>query len=107
MNLHEYQAKALLQEYGIPIPPGGIAASAAEAEARATHMVSKAIETGDVQAINYFVAQKYVDAIKEMATTQNDKIIFMPLEASSLIGALGGIGELAKATFGNKDGAKS
>jgi regulator of protease activity HflC (stomatin/prohibitin superfamily) len=78
----------------------------AEAEARATHMVSKAIETGDVQAINYFVAQKYVDAVKEMATTQNDKIIFMPLEASSLIGALGGIGELAKAAFGQKGGAE-
>jgi regulator of protease activity HflC (stomatin/prohibitin superfamily) len=77
----------------------------AEAEARATHMVSKAIENGDVQAINYFVAQKYVEAVKEMATTQNDKIIFMPLEASSLIGALGGIGELTKATFGRKDGA--
>jgi len=74
----------------------------AEAEARATHMVSKAIESGDVQAINYFVAQKYIEAVKEMATTQNDKIIFMPLEASSLIGALGGIGELAKATFGKK-----
>jgi len=74
----------------------------AEAEARATHMVSKAIETGDVQAINYFVAQKYVDAVKEMATTQNDKIVFMPMEASSLIGALGGIGELARSAFGNK-----
>ncbi len=78
----------------------------AEAEARATHMVSKAIESGDVQAINYFVAQKYVDAIKEMATTQNDKIIFMPLEATSLIGTLGGIGELAKTVFGKKDGAQ-
>jgi regulator of protease activity HflC (stomatin/prohibitin superfamily) len=76
----------------------------AEAEARATHMVSKAIESGDVQAINYFVAQKYVDAVKEMATSQNDKIIFMPLEASSLIGALGGIGELARAAFGKKAG---
>ena len=65
-------------------------------------MVSKAIETGDVQAINYFVAQKYVDAVKEMAISQNEKIIFMPLEASSLIGALGGIGELAKAAFGQK-----
>ena len=79
----------------------------AEAEARATHMVSKAIESGDVQAINYFVAQKYIEAVKEMATTQNDKIIFMPLEASSLIGALGGIGELARATFGKKDGTES
>jgi len=79
----------------------------AEAEARATHMVSKAIESGDVQAINYFVAQKYVEAVKEMATTQNDKIIFMPLEASSLIGALGGIGELAKAAFGKKADTES
>jgi regulator of protease activity HflC (stomatin/prohibitin superfamily) len=78
----------------------------AEAEARATHMVSKAIESGDVQAINYFVAQKYVDAIKEMATTQNDKIIFMPLEATSLIGALGGIGELTKSAFAKKGGAE-
>ncbi|MDX2315209.1 MAG: SPFH domain-containing protein [Gammaproteobacteria bacterium] len=78
----------------------------AEAEARATHMVSKAIENGDVQAINYFVAQKYVEAVKEMATTQNDKIIFMPFEASSLIGALGGIGELAKSAFAKKDGAE-
>ena len=78
----------------------------AEAEARATHMVSKAIENGNIQAINYFVAQKYVDAIKEMATTQNDKIIFMPLEATSLIGALGGIGELAKSAFAKKDGAE-
>ena len=79
----------------------------AEAEARATHMVSKAIESGDVQAINYFVAQKYIEAVKEMATTQNDKIIFMPLEASSLIGALGGIGELAKATYGKKSDTES
>ncbi len=78
----------------------------AEAEARATHMVSKAIENGDIQAINYFVAQKYVDAIKEMATTQNDKIVFMPLEATSLIGALGGIGELAKSAFAKKDGTE-
>jgi len=79
----------------------------AEAEARATHMVSKAIESGDVQAINYFVAQKYVEAVKEMATSQNDKIIFMPLEATSLIGALGGIGELARAAFGKKAGTDS
>jgi regulator of protease activity HflC (stomatin/prohibitin superfamily) len=79
----------------------------AEAEARATHMVSKAIESGNVQAINYFVAQKYIEALKEMATTQNDKIIFMPLEATSLIGALGGIGELAKATFGKKADTES
>jgi regulator of protease activity HflC (stomatin/prohibitin superfamily) len=70
-------------------------------------MVSKAIESGDVQAINYFVAQKYIEAVKEMATTQNDKIVFMPFEASNLIGALGGIGELAKATFGKKADTES
>ncbi len=76
----------------------------AEAEARATQMVSEAIAAGNVQAINYFVAQKYVDAIKDMASAQNEKIIFMPLEASSLIGSLGGIGELAKETFGRGNG---
>ncbi len=78
----------------------------AEAEARATHMVSKAIESGDVNAINYFIAQRYVDAVKEMATTQNDKIVFMPFEASSLIGALGGIGELTKSVFAKKGGGE-
>jgi len=76
----------------------------AEAEAKATHMVSKAIASGDIQAINYFVAQKYVEAVKAMATAPNEKIIFMPLEASSLIGTLGGIGELAKAVLKKPDG---
>lgn len=74
----------------------------AEAEAKATQMVSQAIAGGDIQAINYFVAQKYVEAVKDIASADNQKIIFMPLEASSLIGTLGGIGELAKATF-NQD----
>jgi regulator of protease activity HflC (stomatin/prohibitin superfamily) len=76
----------------------------AEAEAKATQMVSQAIAGGDVQAINYFVAQKYVDAIRDIASADNQKVIFMPLEASSLIGTLGGIGELAKATFKDNDG---
>lgn len=71
----------------------------AEAEAKATQMVSQAIAKGDVQAVNYFVATRYVDAVKEMATAPNQKLVFMPLEASSVIGALGGIGELAKAAF--------
>jgi regulator of protease activity HflC (stomatin/prohibitin superfamily) len=78
----------------------------AQAEAKATQMVSQAIAGGDIQAINYFVAQKYVEAIKDIASADNQKIIFMPLEASSLIGTLGGIGELAKATF-NKDSDKA
>ncbi|WKJ90392.1 SPFH domain-containing protein [Methylomonas montana] len=74
----------------------------AEAEARATQMVSEAIAKGDVQAINYFVAQKYIESLKEVASANNSKLIFMPLEASSVIGALGGIGELAKEALGKK-----
>jgi regulator of protease activity HflC (stomatin/prohibitin superfamily) len=74
----------------------------AEAEARATMMVSEAISKGDVQAINYFVAQKYIESLKEVASANNSKLIFMPLEASSVIGALGGIGELAKEALNKK-----
>ena len=71
----------------------------AEAEARATHVVSAAIAKGDVQSLNYFIAQKYVDALKDIATSNNEKLVLMPLEASSVIGALGGISELAKKAF--------
>jgi len=74
----------------------------AEAEAKATLLVSEAIAKGDVQAINYFVAQKYVEALKDVAGADNSKLIMMPLEASSVIGALGGIGELAKQAMGKK-----
>lgn len=74
----------------------------AEAEAKATLMVSEAIAKGDVQAINYFVAQKYIESLKSVATANNSKLIFMPLEASSVIGALGGIGELAKEALAKK-----
>ncbi|WP_413207239.1 SPFH domain-containing protein [Rhodospirillum sp. A1_3_36] len=72
----------------------------AQAEASATSMVSAAIASGDVRAINYFVAQTYVDALKDMASAQNHKVILMPLEASGVIGAIGGIAELAKEAFG-------
>ena len=68
----------------------------AEAEARATHMVSTAIEKGNINAINYFVATKYVEALKDIASADNSKLIFMPLEASSVIGSIGGIAEIAK-----------
>ena len=71
----------------------------AQAEAAATQMVSDAIAKGDVKAINYFVAQKYVDSLKHVASADNSKIIFMPLESSSVIGALGGVAELAKEAF--------
>lgn len=74
----------------------------AEAEAKATAMVSEAIAKGDIQAVNYFVAQKYVEALKDMAAADNHKVIMMPLEASSVIGSVAGITELAREAFGNK-----
>ncbi len=68
----------------------------AEAEAKATAVVSAAIADGDINAINYFVANKYIESLKEIASSGNDKVIFMPLESSSVIGAIGGITELIK-----------
>ncbi|MBX3504046.1 MAG: SPFH/Band 7/PHB domain protein [Parvibaculum sp.] len=76
----------------------------AEAEAKATQVVSEAIASGDVQAINYFVAGKYIEALKDVATSPNQKLVLMPLEASSVIGAIGGIGEIAREAFGGPDG---
>jgi regulator of protease activity HflC (stomatin/prohibitin superfamily) len=72
----------------------------AEAEANATRSVSQAIETGSTQAINYFIAQKYVDAVSQFATSPNAKTILFPVEATQLIGTLGGIGELAREALG-------
>ena len=72
----------------------------AKAEAEATTMVSDAIRDGNVQALNYFVATKYTEALQAIATADNQKLVLMPLEASALIGSLGGIGELAKGIFG-------
>jgi len=74
----------------------------AEAEANATAMVSKAIAEGDIQAINYFVAQKYIESLKDIASADNSKLVLMPLEAGNVIGALGGISELAKEAMGKK-----
>ena len=71
----------------------------AEAEAKATTMVSDAITRGNVQAVNYFIAQKYVEALKTIGAAPNQKIIFMPLETTGLLGSVGGIAELAKAAF--------
>ena len=76
----------------------------AEAEAKATTDVSNAIATGDIQAVNYFVANKYIEALRDIASAPNQKVILMPLEASNVIGALGGISELAKETFGKTSG---
>lgn len=68
----------------------------AEAEANATRMVSEAIAAGDIQAINYFVAQKYTDALQKIGEAGNSKVVMMPLDASSLIGSVAGISELLK-----------
>lgn len=69
---------------------------AAEAEAKATQMVSEAIAGGNTTAINYFIAQKYTEALKEIGGAQNSKVVLMPLEASNLIGSVAGIAELLK-----------
>jgi regulator of protease activity HflC (stomatin/prohibitin superfamily) len=74
----------------------------AEAEAKATQLVSQAIAQGDVQAINYFIAQKYVEAFKELATAPNQKFVLMPMEASGVIGSIAGIAELAKDALGKQ-----
>jgi len=74
------------------------------AEANATKSVSDAIECGSSQAINYFIAQKYVEALGKFATSPNSKTILFPVEATQLMGTLGGIGELAKEAFGEGSG---
>ncbi len=73
----------------------------AEAEAKATMMVSEAISKGNVQAINYFVANNYIKAIEALAQSPNQKILMMPLDASSMLGSIGGIAEIAREAFGN------
>ncbi len=73
----------------------------AEAEAKATQMVSEAIAAGNVQAINYFVANNYIRALEALAKSPNQKVLMLPVEASSVIGAIGGIAEIARETFGD------
>lgn len=72
----------------------------AQAEAEATSVVSEAISKGNIHAINYFVALKYTEALQHFATSPNQKLVMMPLESASLIGAVGGIAELAREAFG-------
>jgi regulator of protease activity HflC (stomatin/prohibitin superfamily) len=71
----------------------------AEAEAKATTMVSQAIAAGDIQAINYFVAQKYTEALTAIGSASNSKVVLMPIEASSILGSLSGIGAIAREVF--------
>ncbi|WEM45319.1 SPFH/Band 7/PHB domain protein (plasmid) [Photobacterium sp. DA100] len=79
---------------------------AAEAEARATAMVSDAIAKGDLQAVNYFIAQGYTDALKTIGQAENGKIIMLPLEATGLMGSIAGITEILSQTGGKKEGEK-
>ena len=76
----------------------------AEAEAKATQMVSDAIASGNVQAINYFVAQKYIEAFKALAEGPNQKFVLMPMESAGVIGSIGGIAELAKEALDRQPG---
>ncbi|MDF5612420.1 band-7 C-terminal domain-containing protein, partial [Vibrio parahaemolyticus] len=69
---------------------------AAQAEAKATYMVSEAIAKGDMQAVNYFIAQGYTEAIKSIGQAENGKIIMLPLEATGLMGSVAGIAEMFK-----------
>jgi regulator of protease activity HflC (stomatin/prohibitin superfamily) len=75
---------------------------AAEAEAKATQLVSDAISAGNVQAINYFVANNYVKALESLASAPNQKVIMMPLEASSVIGSIAGLAQLTGEAFGGE-----
>jgi len=76
-----------------------------EAEAKVTTMVSDAISSGNVQAVNYFVAQKYVEALKDIATSNNEKVILLPMESSGILGSLAGIAEIAKESFKDSGGS--
>jgi len=72
----------------------------AEAEAKATQMVSNAIASGDIAALNYFIADKYIKAFGQLADAPNQKVVMLPIEATAMLSSLGGISEIARATFG-------
>jgi regulator of protease activity HflC (stomatin/prohibitin superfamily) len=72
----------------------------AQAEAKATEMVSQAVARGDIAALNYFIAEKYLKAFSQLAESPNQKVLMLPIEAMNVLGSLAGIGEIAKATFG-------
>lgn len=74
----------------------------AEAEAKATTMVSEAIAGGNVNALNYFVANNYIEALKAMAASPNQKMLLLPVEATGVLGSLAGIAELAKESLGQQ-----
>ena len=75
----------------------------AEAEAKATQVVSDAIASGNINAINYFIAQKYVDALQKIGSAPNNKLVLMPLEAAGIIGSVAGIAEIAREALGKQE----
>ncbi|MFT5770284.1 MAG: regulator of protease activity HflC (stomatin/prohibitin superfamily) [Lysobacterales bacterium] len=75
----------------------------AEAEGKATTVVSEAIASGDIQAVNYFIAQKYVEALGKFATSPNQKTLLLPMEATGILGSLAGIAEIGKAVLGKDE----
>jgi regulator of protease activity HflC (stomatin/prohibitin superfamily) len=79
----------------------------AQAEAKATEMVSDAVSKGDIAALNYFVADKYMKALTELADSPNQKVLIMPVEATAMLGSLAGIAEIAKATFGDSGSGRT
>lgn len=76
----------------------------ADAEAKATLSVSKAVADGSVQALNYFIAQKYVDAFTQIGQSPNSRLVLMPMEFNSLVSTIAGVAEIARAATGNSDG---
>jgi hypothetical protein len=79
----------------------------AEAEARATQFVSDAIAAGNIHAINYFIANNYVGALKELAKSPNQKVLMIPVDAASVIGSIAGITEITREAFGGSGGGNS
>ena len=79
----------------------------AQAEAKATEVVSQAVAGGNIAALNYFVADKYIKAFTALADSDNQKVLIVPMEATSVLGSLAGIAEIAKATFGGGGGGSS
>ncbi|HVA15838.1 MAG TPA: SPFH domain-containing protein [Stellaceae bacterium] len=75
----------------------------AQAEATATDVVSKAVANGSTQALNYFIAQKYVEALAQIGASANSRLVFMPMEASALVGSIGGIADLVKSRLGQAE----
>ena len=75
----------------------------AEAEAKATAAVSEAIGKGNINAINYFLGQKYLDALKEIGTANNSKMVMLPIEATNILGSIAGIGEIAKESLAKSE----